>query len=133
MDEWEDKLGNVSSDNMMLDLSGDQADSDRRTQAKVTAFASNEVVELAKLGRPAIAGFALASHDLFAARAAVEKLNLDPDSARNKLRGELDKFNETAEPIYETLEAVRADIHVQIRSELQSKQDATSIRPINAG
>lgn len=121
MDEWDDKSRNISSDISSIDLSGEQAESDRRRQAKVAAFASSEIVELVKLWRQGMASFALVLHDLLAAKAAIDQLNVDPDSVRERYRKEVNKFHESFEPIYGTLEAVRADIHSQIRSELQSR------------
>jgi len=121
MDEWDDKSKNISSDISSMDLSGDQAESDRRTQAKVDTFASIEIVELVKLWRQGMASFALILHDLLVAKTDIDQQDLDPDRVREKYREEVIKFHETLEPISGSLEAVRADIHARIRSELQSR------------
>jgi hypothetical protein len=121
MDEWDDKSRNITSDFSSMDLSGEQAESDRRTQAKVDAFASSKIVELVKLWRQGMASFALVLHDLLAAKAAIDQLDLDPDSVRLRYLEEAEKFSKALEPVSGSLEAVRASIHDQIRSELQSK------------
>lgn len=120
MDEWDTKLSWVTAEPSSLDLSGEQIDSDRERQAKVTAFASGEIRELVSRWRMSTASFATALHHLYSAKKNLDERELEPEEVSQELLVKAAEFNKTVEPILHESETVTNRIRDLIRSELQS-------------
>jgi hypothetical protein len=129
MAEWDDKLSMVTSDLSTVDLIGEQAEGYRLSDAKVVAFGSAEVVELAKVWRSAVGEFATVWRKILASKDTIVTPQLNADITSKLLKENLATQFEPFASISDKLTLIRSDLRSQIRFELQHMRSLESSPP----
>jgi hypothetical protein len=122
MDERSRQLAQITADPNTMWLSKDREEYHRRTLAKVTTYASQDLIDLISNWRYQNTSFATLWQDLLQGKEAIMAVTGDEDAIRRALFEELECFNETASLIEVKLTEFKEKIEVRIRDELLTQK-----------